>query len=305
MSDVLSGSTADQGLIRRGESTTPDDRQVGKSGSTKKATGLTIAIPNWNHRGFLPRSILSARASIAAIRELGWPGEVLVIDDASRDGSGRLLRSLDGFYGWDDVSVVLLEENRGLPKVRNLALELTRFSHVLFLDADNEVIPTGVATLFRAALETGATYCYGNLLDIRDGDVIGIRSNEGPTLRLTARNYIDALALVDGRKALAIGGYASYSWLGGWEDWEFVLHMIVEESELVFVPTIVGNYHILPFSMLAETKIKDAAQAQRDEVKLLRVYSQTGTREWDPERVGRVYHPDIGYLDEGWLLDGA
>ncbi|MBF6557136.1 MAG: glycosyltransferase family 2 protein [Acidimicrobiales bacterium] len=266
---------------------------------------MTIAIPNWNHRGFLPRSIRSARAAIASMREAGFPGEVLVIDDASRDGSGSFLRSLDGMYGWDDVSVLLQAENGGLAAVRNRALELTRFSHVLFLDADNEVLPSGVVTLFRAAIDTGAAYCYGNLLDVCEGEVVGIRSNEGPTLRLTATNYIDALALVDGQRALAIGGYSvdPRSAMAYWEDWEFVLHLIAEESELVFVPTIVGNYYVLPLSMLTDSK--NAEHAERDLRTIRRIYAQTGTREWDPERIGRVYHPDIGYLDEGWLIDGA
>jgi glycosyltransferase involved in cell wall biosynthesis len=262
--------------------------------------GLTIMIPNWNHRGFLPRSISSARESIASIRELGYPGEVLVIDDASRDGSGRFLRSLDGFYGWDDVSVLLLQENIGLAAVRNLGLELTRFSHVLFLDADNEVFPSGVATLFRAALDTGAAYCYGNLLDIQQGRAVGIRSNEAPTLRLTVENYIDALALVDAKQALAIGGYADDPRFGFCEDWEFALHMVAEESEIAFVPTVVGNYHVLPLSMITES---DIPKRERFTAQMQRVYAQSGTREWDPERVGRVYHPDIGFLDEGWLPD--
>jgi len=262
--------------------------------------GLTIMIPNWNHRGFLPRSISSARASIASMRDMGYPGEVLVIDDASRDGSGRLLRSLDGFYGWDDVSVLLLKENIGLAAVRNLGLELTRFSHVLFLDADNEVFPSGVATLFRAALETGAAYCYGNLLDIQQGKAVGIRSNEAPTLRLTVENYIDALAMVDAKQALALGGYADDPRFGFCEDWEFAMHLVAEESEIAFVPTVVGNYHVLPLSMISESV---GPESERFSAQMRRVYAQSGTREWDPERVGRVYHPDIGFLDEGWLPD--
>jgi succinoglycan biosynthesis protein ExoO len=262
--------------------------------------GLTIMIPNWNHRSFLPRSISTARESIESIRELGYPGEVLVIDDASRDGSGRFLRSLDGFYGWDDVSVLLLQENIGLAAVRNLGLELTRFSHVLFLDADNEVFPFGVTTLFRAALDTGSVYCYGNLLDIQQGRAVGIRSNEAPTLRLTVENYIDALALVDAKQALALGGYADDPRFGFCEDWEFALHLVAEESGITFVPTVVGNYHVLPLSMITES---DVPKRERFTAQMRRVYSQSGTREWDPERVGRVYHPDIGFLDEGWLSD--
>ena len=300
MSSTETVPAAANGQARREHATSAGSGEVPRSKFHQTPVGLTIMIPNWNHRGFLPRSISSARESIASIRELGYPGEVLVIDDASRDGSGRFLRSLDGFYGWDDVSVLLLKENIGLAAARNLGLELTRFSHVLFLDADNEVFPSGVATLFRAALDTRAAYCYGNLLDIQQGNAVGLRSNEAPTLRLTAENYIDALALVDAKQALALGGYTDDPRFGFCEDWEFALHLIAEESEITFVPTVVGKYHILPLSMITES---DATQQALFTAQMQRIYAQSGTREWDPERVGRVYHPDIGFLDEGWLLD--
>jgi succinoglycan biosynthesis protein ExoO len=293
-------AAAANGHARREQPGSLGNGDLASSKLQKTPVGLTIMIPNWNHRGFLPRSISTARESIESIRELGYPGEVLVIDDASRDGSGRFLRSLDGFYGWDDVSVLLLQENIGLAAVRNLGLELTRFSHVLFLDADNEVFPSGVATLFRAALDTGSVYCYGNLLDIQQGRAVGIRSNEAPTLRLTVENYIDALALVDAKQALALGGYADDPRFGFCEDWEFALHLVAEESGITFVPTVVGNYHVLPLSMITES---DVPKRERFTAQMRRVYSQSGTREWDPERVGRVYHPDIGFLDEGWLSD--
>ena len=55
--------------------------------------GVTIAIPNWNHEILLPRSIASALRAVDLLRNEGVPAEVLVIDDASRDGSQTLLRS--------------------------------------------------------------------------------------------------------------------------------------------------------------------------------------------------------------------
>jgi hypothetical protein len=30
---------------------------------------------------------------------------------------------------------------------------------------------------------------------------------------------------------------------------------------------------------------------------LRRMFAQTGTREWDTVRVGRIYHPAVGYID--------
>ncbi len=260
-------------------------------------TGLTVIIPNWNHRNFLPRSIRSAREALAAVDELGYPGEILVVDDTSRDGSSQLLRSLAGLYGWEDVSTVFLEQNVGPAAVRNIGIELATYSHILFLDADNEVFPTGVATLFRAATETRAALCYGNLLDIREGESVGIRSNDAPTLRLATDNTIDTLAVVDTRQARAAGGYCGDRRLEANEDHEFLLHLISEERELVFVPTVVGYYHLLPGSLLHS----NTSQSLWDKNQMIiRIFSQTGKRDWDPERVGRIYHPDLGYLDEGW-----
>lgn len=261
------------------------------------APGITVVIPNWNHRSFLPRSIRSAREAVAAVAELGHPGEVLVIDDASRDGSSTLLRSLSGMYGWEEVATVFLEENIGLAAVRNLGIELARYSHILFLDADNEVVPTGVATLFRAAADTGAALCYGNLVDVREREPVGIRSNDPPSLRLTAANTVDALALVDTGQARASRGYTRDRSLESYADHELVLHLIGEERTIVFVPTVVGYYHLLPRSMVSESRTSEALRDQRQV--LTRMFSQAGTREWDPEPVGRIYHPDLGYFDEG------
>jgi glycosyltransferase involved in cell wall biosynthesis len=258
--------------------------------------GVTVVIPNWNHRPFLPRSIKSARAGLAAIEALGFPGEVLVIDDCSRDGSVRELRSLSYFYGWSDVSTVFLNENVGLCRVRNLGLRLAKYRYALMLDADNEVLPEGVSALFRAAVETGAGFCYGNLLDEREGSVVGIRSNGVATSQLTLDNYIDALALINVEEALAVGGYIEDRNLQHWADWEFLLHLIAEELLIVFVPLILGRYHILPESMLTSS-----AERQKSDMNVMRrMYWQTGALGWNSRPLGRVYHPDIGYLDEGW-----
>ena len=125
---------------------------------------------------------------------------------------------------------------------------------------------------------------------------MGVRSNEVPTYQLTVDNYIDALALVDADEAVALGGYTSDHQLQYWADWEFLLHLIAEESLIVFVPTIVGRYHVLPVSMLA-----DSAVRQKDDRHILRrTYWQTGTLDWNRASLGRVFHPDVGYLDEGW-----
>src|SRR5690348_3532366 len=96
--------------------------------------GVTIAIPNWNHEVLLPRSILSALRAIALLREQGIAGEVLVIDDFSRDGSPTLLRQLEALYCRFNLRVLAFGANAGLAASRNQALTHARFRYVAFLD---------------------------------------------------------------------------------------------------------------------------------------------------------------------------
>lgn len=261
-----------------------------------KEDGVTIFIPNWNHQSFLAASISSALEAVAVAEAAGLAAEVIVVDDASRDGSQRLLRSIASHAGEKSFSTVLRPANTGLTAVRNLGLRLARFRAVLFLDADNEVVPEAIPVLYRAFTATGAALTYGNLVDLEDSKVVGLRSNEMAQLSLTVDNYIDALALVDSAQALEVGGYVPDRSLDYWADWEFVLHLIAEERMLVFVPIVVGRYRQVPLSMISDS----ASRQGRDLSRMRRIFSQTGTLEWDTRRVGRIYHPAVGYLDEQW-----
>jgi hypothetical protein len=52
------------------------------------------------------------------------------------------------------------------------------------------------------------------------------------------------------------------------------------------------------FAETAQDKGPPPRSAAPEVVTLLRrMFAQTGTREWDPVKVGRVYHPAVGYID--------
>jgi glycosyltransferase involved in cell wall biosynthesis len=266
----------------------------------KVENGVTIFIPNWNHRPYLSRSIRSALQAVERLEEAGLSGEVLVIDDASRDGSQKFLRTVRVLYEGAPLETVFLEHNLGLPRLRNLALRMSRYRHVCMLDADNELVADNLPLFVQSIVQTDAALLHGLLLDKREGRMTGIRSDSVASMRLTAGNYIDAFALVDAKKLLRVGGYLADSRLPH-EDWEMVLHLIAEEERVVFVPVVMGYYHLAPGSMYAETaatKGPRPSSAAPEVVALLRrMYAQTGTREWDAIKVGRIYHPAVGYID--------
>jgi glycosyltransferase involved in cell wall biosynthesis len=257
-----------------------------------KDRGLTIFIPNWNHRSFLPRALRSALDALGHLEREGYSGEILVIDDASRDGSQKFLRTVQALYNEPRVKTLCLQQNYGQARLWNLALRTSRFRYVCRVDADNELVPNNLPLFLRSILKTNATMVYGTLIDKQNGEAVGVRSNMPVTLRITTSNYIDAFSIVDAEKILRLGGYTRIHPYSP-EDWEMILHLVQEEQEIVFVPAVLGYYHMHPLSASGELKLSQAGVTA-----LRRVHAQTGMREWDNIRVGRIYHPDVGFLDE-------
>ena len=269
----------------------------------KLAEGLTIVIPNWNHSPYLPRAIRSALQGLKRLEEDGFSGEIIVIDDASRDGSQKLLRSIQMLYAESKLNTLFLPRNLGLPRVRNLGLQMSKYRHVCLMDADNELVADNLPLFLRSIIETGATLVHGNLLYKEGEQTIQLLSGRVANLRLTDRNYIDAFALVDARELLKLGGFVSDSRLYGYEDWEMLLNMIFEGKKVVFVPAAMGYYYRNPRSMLEETlqsREEEEARTPAAETASLvwRMFAQSGTREWDPMQIGHIYHPAVGYIDQ-------
>jgi glycosyltransferase involved in cell wall biosynthesis len=227
------------------------------------------------------------------LRESGIPGEVLVIDEASRDGSPMLLRQLEAMYCRDGLRVLSLADTGSLAASRNLALTTASYRYIAFLDADNELIPENLPSFVRALEETGAAMVYGNLL-VRTATsrcAMNLLSNESVQFKLFQCNYIDAFALVDRCSFLDLGGYeASYRAL---EDHEMWMHLAVNGHKIVFVPLVFGYYYVLPSSMAATVGDKAREATARSQ----RIYNQLQARPRLPLNTNLLrFHPALGYF---------
>lgn len=255
--------------------------------------GVTIAIPNWNHEYFLPRSINSALATLKALAEHGIAGEVLVIDDCSRDGSLALLRQFEALHYEDGLRVCALAKNGGLGAARNQALQVARFRYVAFLDADNELTPENLYHFYRSIKQTESVAVFGNLICPTEG-AMRLLSEQSFQTRIFRGNYIDACALFDRVQAMDCGGYQTGHLLHGHDDWELYLHFAALGRRIVFVPLTFGIYYDLPNSL-----IKEATQQRGWEVvgRVHRIFNQLEIRDRMPHNSRQLrYHPDIGYL---------
>jgi glycosyltransferase involved in cell wall biosynthesis len=255
--------------------------------------GVTVAVPNWNHELVLPRSIGSALRAAAALRGHGVPAEALVIDDASRDGSPTLLRQLESLHYGDGLRVLLLPRNIGLPAVRNLALSRASYRYVVFMDADNELVPENLYQFYRAITQTRGAAVYGNLISRRrDTGQAVVISNESFQSRMFESNYVDAFALFDRVQVQDAGGYSTSEAVKAREDWELYLHLAAAGRKIVFTPLVFGLYHDLPNSMIkcSPNEFDQAANFRR-------IFNQLRVRDRLPLNTRHIrYHPDVGYL---------
>jgi hypothetical protein len=118
---------------------------------------VSIVVNNFNYARFLRRAIDSALAQTA-------PGtEVVVVDDASTDGSRELIRS----YG-DRVRAVLQEQNGGQAAALNAGFATSTGRIVIFLDADDWLYPEAAARAAEAFQDGVAIAQYR--LHLVDGD---------------------------------------------------------------------------------------------------------------------------------------
>jgi glycosyltransferase involved in cell wall biosynthesis len=91
----------------------------------------SVVVPCWRAGATIARAVSSVAAQ--SVRPL----ELLLIDDASGDGSVHVLQSIAEEYGSDWVRVIEMQANGGPGPARNAGWDRARGEYVAFLDADD------------------------------------------------------------------------------------------------------------------------------------------------------------------------
>ena len=100
---------------------------------------ISVIVPAWNYGHFLARAIDSVLAQLNAQSEL------IVINDGSTDDTPLILASYESKYLANFR--VIHTENKGAAAARNLGVTLARGSHLLMLDADDELMSDAIDLL--------------------------------------------------------------------------------------------------------------------------------------------------------------
>lgn len=119
---------------------------------------VSIIIPAW-------RAALTLGPSVAsAMEQTGVSVEVVIVDDASPDGTYDV--GLDLARGDTRVRVFRDDANRGPGAARNIALNHARGTWVAVLDADDRFEPSRLAGMIALAVKEGADVVLGNLCEV-------------------------------------------------------------------------------------------------------------------------------------------
>lgn len=102
---------------------------------------FSIVIPAYNYGRFVGRAIESA------LEQDGDDFEVLVIDDGSTDNTREVV------VGYGDRVRYFHHENRGQAATRNRGIDLSTGRYLIFLDADDRLLPGALSPLRRAIEE--------------------------------------------------------------------------------------------------------------------------------------------------------
>ncbi len=147
------------------------------------APRLSILLPTWNAATTVERALGSVLA------ERAIPLEVVVVDDASTDGTAELVAAM----AERDPRVVLvrLPANGGVSNARNRGLGVVRAEWLAFLDADDLLLPGALASLMRPTADPAVRA------------VIGQRIQNNGEQRWISKGYDNPDVRTPGRKSIA------------------------------------------------------------------------------------------------------
>ena len=216
-------------------------RQLVNEFSQRPPTALvSVIMPTHNRLGVLE----SAVASVQAQHHEDW--ELIVVDDASNDGTPEYVRGLDD----ERINLVSLPENRGVAGARNAGLEAARGELIAYLDSDNTWHPDYLRVMagILGDSDFDVAYCAQEIWRTTPSDGHPSRELEavrfGPFNRalLENRNYIDLNAVMQTAEILSRRGGFDEG-LPRLVDWELLLRYTDDRAALA-VPCVLSRYEL-------------------------------------------------------------
>ena len=263
-------------------------------GVSVPASLVSIVIPTRNYADYVGQAIRSG------VRQGYQPIEIIVVDDGSTDDTPAVLREFEGA-----IQVVRLG-GLGVSAARNAGLARARGEYVVFLDADDLLVPGGLAAQvaqFDCRPDVDAVLGEWYTYDVQAGTISrnhsSLKDDDVLSHLLASNIVVSPSAMMLRRAAVStLGGFdTSFSFTADWEMW---LRLAQRGCRFARVTTPVATYRIHGRSMTSNLE-----RAIRDVTALLdRCFSDPAFSEARREVEPRSRFGTMMYLAELCLWHG-
>src|SRR5215813_14279179 len=130
---------------------------AGQDRGTTGAIDVSVVAPCYNEEKNLPELVARLLATFA---RKGIAGEVLLVNDGSRDRTGPVIDDLAARH--PEVTAIHHPVNRGIEAAWSSGIAAARGAYVCLIDADLQNLPEAVARLHSAIRYSGADIVQGH-----------------------------------------------------------------------------------------------------------------------------------------------
>jgi len=203
---------------------------------------VSVIIPCHDYGDFIRRAMKSILS-----QEGQLDFELIVVDDASLDNSYEQIELMKEEYPDFPIKIIRLEKNRGVANARNVAIDKASGEFILCLDADDQLAPNSLHTLFQSIKDDRSIgIVYGELVFEHDmtwpkwpPDVCDIE------LFLSGHNQIPSCCMFRKEDFIRARGYRGY--MEPAEDADLFLRILAytgrQAKKVTKTPTVIYNYH--------------------------------------------------------------
>ncbi len=221
---------------------------------------ISIIIPVYNGAEWLAEAIESCLN-----QDYQYLYEIIIIDDGSTDDSLSIAKSYlnhekNNFKNRNFIKIIS-QINKGLATARNTGIMNAIGDYILFLDADDILLPNALAEINKAAQgKVDIIAPSFKEFGLGNREVILM---ENPTLEdFKTGNRLGYCAAIRRSALLEIGGY-SPKMVWGAEDYHLWFNLLTRGYKLMTIPEVLWMYRVKKNSMWTETqKHRDEFMAQ-------------------------------------------
>lgn len=199
--------------------------------STRPIVSIILCTYNRKH--------LVRRAIASVLRQTFTEWELVIVDDGSTDGSGKILRTA---AGRDPRIVTLRHANRGLALSRNAGVAAASGKYITFLDSDDELEPTHLEKRARyLQSHPSVDAIHGGLRSLgpRSKQYVADATRPGKKIHLS-KCYVAGTLFMKKGAFLRLRGFGSIEY---GDDYDF-MQRLMKRYRLVRVPWPTYLYHL-------------------------------------------------------------